>query len=290
MGKIGPTALSISAASHGADLPGAGPGSLCAKPPVETIIRTISLPGCSRRGIFGAPPESLGLDWEYLDASSTLLDGLDYDPALSRRHCKRSLHKAEIGCYSSHVQAWRMLLAHPHAVQMIVLEDDVAADWQMLAKIASYDWSALNVHYLKLSARAYPSARTLTRSHPQFHAARSPFFPHHLLQFTGLALGTQAYLITRQAAARFSAHCQVISRPIDREIDRAWATGIPVIGFVPFPAMELSLPSIIGYHGLERTDLSPLQMIGYYAARAVERARIILYRYFSVSPRIPKLL
>ncbi|MDE8346615.1 MAG: glycosyltransferase family 25 protein [Acidocella sp.] len=258
------------------------------KPSVTSFVRTISMAGDPRRATFVPPQAELGLDWAFMDASTDLLEGLRFDPDISRRHAKRLLTKSELGCYSSHVHAWRMLLAHPSASQMIVLEDDVMVDWPLLGKIAAYDWAGSNVHYLKLHARGYPPARHLTTRHPEFIYEHSPFYPHGLVHFTGLALGTQAYLITRKAAASFEAQARLVSRPIDRQMDRAWGTGIPVIGFVPFPAIEQSGPSTIGYAGMDKVTLTLPQRARYYIARATELLRIRLYHHFAASPRLSR--
>ena len=43
---------------------------------------------------------------------------------LSYKHTGRLLVKGEIGCFCSHLLAWRALLADEHLTQMIVIEDD----------------------------------------------------------------------------------------------------------------------------------------------------------------------
>ena len=61
----------------------------------------------------------------------------------------RPLTPGELGCYSSHYHAWLVLL-DSRAAQMIVLENDTVVDWTFLEKLATLDFSALGVSYLRL--------------------------------------------------------------------------------------------------------------------------------------------
>jgi glycosyl transferase family 25 len=216
----------------------------------------------------------LGLSWQFLDAATGLIDGVTYDPGLSLRHVKRQLVAGEIGCFCSHVQAWRELLGNPEIDQMIVLEDDVYADWTFLAEVSGFNWAQLGMNYMKFFPKYPAKFKVLKWSFP--------IQDRHLVQYTSLALGTGAYLITRWAAAQFERQFKTITRPIDLAMDRPWATGVPVTGIVPVAAVELALPSSILRR--EQPDRANLQVVRYYAGRVVEHTRAQVYA--AVGPKV----
>jgi glycosyl transferase family 25 len=241
---------------------------------MQTAVRVISLAHSARRDCFHRPAESLGLDWSFMDASTGLIDDVAYDPLLSYRHMSRQLATGEIGCYCSHVRLWRELLSS-QATQLIVMEDDVYADWDFVAAYAEVDWSKAGIDYLKFFIKR-PAAFRMVRWHYPMH-------DRHLVEYTSLALGTGAYLITRKAAERFERAARVISRPVDVQIDRAWATGIPVLSVFPYIAMELSLPSSL--LARERSDISAMRRLDYLAHRVIEVARVKAYPFLSRPPQ-----
>jgi glycosyl transferase family 25 len=246
---------------------------------MRTAVRVISLENSPRRSSFHRPHENLGLDWAFLDASRDLVDGIQFDPELSYRHARRRLVAGEIGVYVSHMRAWQQMLADPSISQMIVLEDDVYADWEFLAQASRISWPGLGVDYLKFFPKYPAKFRRVSWSYP--------FRDRHLVQYTSLALGCGAYLLSRRAAARFEASFRTISRPIDVEMDRPWATGVPVMGIIPVAAIELSIPSEIP--GREESDITPLQSCGYYAGRVIEHAKAGAYKLFGPATRLNRV-
>jgi glycosyl transferase family 25 len=242
---------------------------------MKTAFRIISLANSPRRQLFHRPPDNLQLDWSFIDASTSTAEGVSINEKLWEHHMNRSVVQGEIGCFSSHVRAWRELLADPLLDQIVVIEDDVFVDWVRLERIGKVDWHKLNVDYLKLYAQSAPTFRLLRRAYP--------VTGHHIVQYTKMALGTQAYLLTRSAAERFERLLNVMSRPIDNEMDRPWGTGVPVMGLSPSPVIELSLPSEIENRELDQRRRPLSHLIG----RTIERARGRAYRWFAPSVRIP---
>ena len=243
---------------------------------MTTAVRVISLKDSVRRPAFHRPSQDLGLDWGFMDASTGLIDGIQFDPKLSLKHQGRRLVPAEVGCYCSHVNAWRELLANPALSQMIVLEDDVYADWTFFAQISGVDWSDIGIDYLKLLVKYPAKFRTVKWCYP--------FKDRHIVQYTSLALGAGAYLITRKAAERFERLFRTISRPIDIEMDRPWATGIPVTGIIPVSAIELSLPTSIRNRDQSCADRP--QTLSYLAGRFIEHSRARSYPLFGPTVKI----
>lgn len=242
---------------------------------MKTAVRIISLENSPRRDTFQPPPDALGLDWSVMDASTDLIDGVAYDPRLSYRHMNRQLAQGEIGCYCSHVRLWRELLAASASEQLIIMEDDVYADWAFVAAFAEVDWSKAGVDYLKFFIKRPAKFRMVRWNYP--------IYDRHIVEYTTLALGGGAYLITRKAAERFERLSRVISRPVDVAMDRSWATGIPVMAVFPFIAMELSLPSSL--LAREQLNSSPLQRLNYLVRRVGEKARTKAYPLHTRTPR-----
>ena len=246
---------------------------------MRTLFRVISVQGSPRRGSFQLPPDELGLDCRFFDASTGLADGLGFDPKLNYRYLSRRLVPAEIGCFSSHVRTWRALLAEPSATQMIVLEDDVFVDWPFFAAVARIDWSARGAHYLKFYTK-YPARHRVVKW-------CFPFEDRHLVEYTSLALGTGAYLVTRWAAERFEQRVRAVTLPIDIAMDRPWATGVPVLGLVPSAAMELSVPSSM--RDRQKSDVTRLQRYDYLWRRVIERTRARAYPWLHRTVRLRDL-
>ena len=81
---------------------------------------------------------------------------------------------------------------------------------------------------------------------------------HHLIRCTGYALGTQAYLLTRNGAEKLLRSGQRVRYPIDAFLDRYWEHGVPNLALFPFPVFERCQPSSIGAarFAAERTPLA----------------------------------
>lgn len=243
---------------------------------MKTMFLVISMANGSRRATFHQPEPGLQLNWKFMDAATQLVDGIEFDAKLSYRHSKRRLSQPEIGCHCSHMLAWREFLASDCS-QLVVLEDDVHADWDYLAQAASIDWSRLGIDYLKFFLK-YPAKFDVL-------AWSYPIVDRHLVQYRTLALGTQTYLLTRRAAERFEQSFRVISRALDVEMDRAWATGIPVVGLTPPASVEMTRPSTMSGR-TDPSDISRHELLQYYAGRAVEKGRAMAYRLFGPSLRL----
>jgi len=242
----------------------------------RTAFRVISVKGSPRRDTFHRPSENADIDWDFLDASTGLAEGLNFDARLSCRHMRRRLAPAEVGCYGSHVRAWRELLGNSSLSQMVVLEDDVFADWPFLLKTSHIEWSKLGVNYLKFYVKYPARFRVVSWS--------SPIKDRHLVQYTTLALGTQAYLISPWAAERFERTFRNVSRPIDIQMDRPWSTGVPVMGMVPVAALELSVASSIPHR--EKSDMSRIDTLRYFAGRLAEHTRAKSYELFGPTAKL----
>ncbi len=170
-----------------------------------------------RRTAFHEAAASSNLPWSFWDAHRQLGAPLSYDAGRAAKDLGRSLTEAERGCYSSHYSLWRWLLESPFE-QMIVLEDDVVADWRLLEALTRIRFEGLGIEYLKLFGKVPASWRYI----------KSPFLGwyHHLIRFTGFPLGTQAYLMSRNAAAKMFVAGRSVEAPIDVYMDQSWRHGV----------------------------------------------------------------
>ena len=224
---------------------------------MKTVVRVVSLPDAHpRRERFRATAPG-HVDWSFFDAATTLSteDDIAYSKHGARIAQGRELTKGEIGCFVSHHRLWKMLLASD-ADRMLVLEDDVFVDWPALLPILDAAFPP-GMDYVRLYAKRLAPAREL-----------GWFLGKRLIQFLHYVHGTQAYLLTREGAARLTRAARSIQRPVDDFMDRAWHHGVPSFALYPFPVIELALSSSIG--GLERYQSPPLS--------AVDRMRRVHYR------------
>jgi glycosyl transferase family 25 len=232
----------------------------------ETLVLVISLPDAKeRRAGFAERARDTRLPWRFFDAHRELGAGLTYHPDEAVVAKGRPLMPGELGCYSSHYHAWLTLL-DSRAPQMIVLEDDTIVDWTFLETLATVDFSANGVSYLRLFARR-PCA---FRLHGKAIESQ-----HYLIEYTGYAHGTQGYVITRDGAERFVRHCRRVRRPVDVELDRAWDHGVPCLAVFPFPLTEIATGSTIGAERWARMEIPAALRAARFRMRMLERARQI---------------
>lgn len=190
-----------------------------------------------RRTRFSAAVPADTLDWEFFDAHRSLAPGLHYDEAEAVRRKGRPLKPGELGCYSSHYAIWQRLIESDDD-GYIVLEDDVVPDWQFLTALARQPLDERGISYLRLYYK-FP-ARYIVRERNFVRRSTS------IVELLDMAFGTQGYLITKPAAARFVDTFRNVVRPIDDQLDRHWDHGVPNLSVFPFPLFETMQESDIG--------------------------------------------
>ncbi len=204
---------------------------------MKTAIKVINLETSQdRRTSFEHSAADAICEWSFFNAYKALSLPLKYNPDDCVQSFGRELSRAEIGCYVSHFKCWQWLLQSEYD-QMIVLEDDVVVDWIALHAISGFDFSNSDLHLVKLFA-----------SHPvNADMVRYRFLSqhHHLVRSRGMALGTQAYVITRKAAATLVAKFDKIERPVDWVLARYWDHQIVNYVVLPHPVLEKMVPSTL---------------------------------------------
>jgi glycosyl transferase family 25 len=204
---------------------------------VPTAVRVISLANSGRREEFSQAAADASLPWEFFDAHTTPVYGLTYDEKRVTGTYGRKLHPGELGCYSSHFDLWRWFVQADYQ-QLIVLEDDVVVDWGFIRHIGEIEMTSRGIEYLRLFAKMPAPWRFIA----------SPYFDQyrHLIRFTGYALGTQAYVLSKTGAERLICHGSNIEAPVDVYMDRTWDHGLLNLAVYPFPVYERHRRSSIG--------------------------------------------
>ena len=182
--------------------------------------------------------------WVYHKAHTELSSDLDYNPRDALIAKGRALYPAELGVYSSHHSVWKRFL-NDGADQALILEDDVVIDWEFVEELTRINLTNMSLKYLKLFNKNITPYRLVSED----------FCRRTLIDCRGFPHGMQAYMVTRDGAAHFVDFCRQVRRPIDDELDRSWAHGIPNVAVFPFPAFERHGPSTIGTTRYERHSL-----------------------------------
>lgn len=203
-----------------------------------TKVVVLSLASASeRRRRFAERAADAGIDWQFFDAHTGPSPDLAYDEAAAALHHGRPLLPGELGCYSSHVAIWKAFLATGDE-QIIVLEDDVIVDWAGLRIVADGDFAGKDYDFVRLYAMKPSRFRMVERNYLR-HSL-------YLVQYYERVYGTQGYIITRRAAARFVERFARVVRPIDDQMDRYYENGVKSFGLFPFLLVEESRESEIG--------------------------------------------
>ncbi len=191
----------------------------------------------TRRAAFAARATNTSLVWRFFDACTGPAPGMTLDEPAIRANKGRLLSKGEIGCYASHFSIWLDMVVRG-VPQAIILEDDTVVDWEYLEPLARTDLHATGIDYLRLYAKRPTWQRVV----------RQDFLQHSrtVVELVGPAYGTQGYAITLEGARRLVEHCRIVRRPVDDEMDRSWAHGLPNLALFPAPILEAAVVSDIG--------------------------------------------
>jgi glycosyl transferase family 25 len=204
----------------------------------ETAIRVISLEESrDRRSEFSQQVFPTDLDWSFFSAHKGIVCPLGYNDRDAIRSCGRALFPGEIGAYVSHFKCWEWLTNSEYN-QIIILEDDVIADWRAIAQLSQINLSAYRIHLLRFFT-THP-----IRSKIVMYRFLSPHC--HLVRTTGWYLGNQGYMLTKAGARRLMEKYQHITAPLDWVLMRYWEHRLGNYSLFPFPVIEQHVSSTIG--------------------------------------------
>lgn len=168
-----------------------------------------------------------------------------YDAARNARDGRHPLVPAEIGCYLSHIDAWRRI-ADGEAAGGFVFEDDLAATpdlarvMQALSEDRTGDWDMVKLFTLDPGV-ALAGARELTAGVRIGIPYRVPTC------LTG-------YGLTREAARHLAGRALPFFRPVDEDQKFVWETGLRVALVLPAPVTLGDQQTVTGTIGRARRE------------------------------------
>lgn len=237
------------------------------------MVRIISLArDTERRMVMQAEASGTSLNWDFLDAHTSLSDSLQHDRRLPAVRRGRLLAPAELGCYSSHYAAWESFVAS-QARQLIVLEDDTWVDWRFLEALANEDLSAAGIQYLRLCALNLPPLKLKGR-----------LLGRYVVHYAGYPQGTQGYLLTRQGAQHMLTHCRSVAGPIDMVMDQSWWGAPPSLGLFPCPVVEKTGTSRIGSERFSAALALPREL--FWSRQLVRLQEYVRLRAYRIGQRL----
>jgi len=151
-----------------------------------------------------------------------------YRPGLHRPHYPFSLRRTEIACFLSHRRAWQMILDRGLDAALIV-EDDVEPMPEFQGLLQHALTSAGRGDFLRFPKKARERGPTMAEDGP----ARI-FVPR------SVALGMQAQLVGRDAAAELLAFTREFDRPVDTIIQMRWLHGVRILSSSPVAVREVA--------------------------------------------------
>lgn len=154
-------------------------------------------------------------------------DAIDrlYDPVQNKHKAKHDLVPAEIGCYASHLEAWRQI-AQSEQQGGFIFEDDFAAHESLAVILKSLmadneSWDIVKLFAFEKSMRIVCQT-PLTQTHQLIVPYKVPSC-------------TVGYAIRRQAAQHLSDISIPFFRPIDEDHKFFWEKGLDVRLVTPPP-------------------------------------------------------
>lgn len=175
--------------------------------------------------------DTLGLPWTRLPAvdarALTPAQSASLDEAAYRRKHGMTPSPGELGCYLSHVEVMRALLASQHEFAL-VLEDDVLLQAGLPAVLAGLLAHRERWDVAKLSA--------VHSGTPVRYLEVAP--GHWLAVMLSRCTGSSAYLLNRRAAEAYVTALLPMSLPYDHVFDQGWRFGLKFRLVTPTPCVH----------------------------------------------------
>ncbi len=150
-----------------------------------------------------------------------------YDEAKYHRLHGRTTKPGEIGCYFSHVKAWRAFLETGDDYGLIC-EDDLVLGPDLEKVLAPALAHARHWNILRLSALGIGNPRPVIPLDEKYS----------LCVNFGRLKGTGAYVIDRAAAEALVAGMLPMWLPFDHALDREWVHGLKALSVFPWPCSQ----------------------------------------------------
>ena len=187
-----------------------------------------------------------------------------YTPRLLRPYYPFNLRSAEVACFQSHRKCWQEILDQGLEAALIV-EDDVDIideEFMSAVKLAMKEIKMGDLIRLPVKPREKPRNSSVKRDNI------SIFEP------TLVGLGTQAQIVTYDAARRLLESTKRFDRPIDVYLQLRWKHGVRILTLWPNGVREHSSSLGGSLIGKEKNDGNKLRR---ELLRPLYRAKINLY-------------
>jgi len=147
-----------------------------------------------------------------------------YDSARNARDGKHALVAPEIGCYLSHIAAWRVI-AEATAPGGFIFEDDFAADDTLADKLC----------HLSQPQETWDMVKLFSYDPDPTAIAQAPLGPYRVVIPERVPTCLIGYGLTKPAAQKLVARATPFFRPVDEDQKFIWETGLRVAVIVPPP-------------------------------------------------------
>ena len=187
-----------------------------------------------------------------------------YDSKENGRRARHPLIRSEIGCYLSHIAAWRRI-AEGAAGGGFVFEDDfrAAEDLGEIMTLLSED------------RRGWDMVKLFTLDpRPRCVARRALGSGHEIVVPFRVPSCTLGYGLTREAALRLVDRAVPFFRPVDEDHKFFWETGLQVALVLPAPLTVGDQRAVTGTIGTERRIVGRAKGV----SRLVQAKRGLLYQ------------
>jgi glycosyl transferase family 25 len=191
------------------------------------------------------------------------------------------LSDGEIGCFASHLAAYRVIAARG-IQRACVMEDDAAFDESVIAWLDRSLALPGDCHILKLEGIIRPKSWVLPI---RKYAQRMIVFSEQV------SFGTGAYIITLEGARRALLRLSKMGSVLDDALFRYWETGLHIYEVHPFPIRQEEFAKSYIYEGRriaseERNKKTPARWLRKRLRKGIAVARILLFQLRHFGPRM----
>jgi glycosyl transferase family 25 len=172
---------------------------------------------------------------------------IEYSAALNKKYFRADLSLGEIGCYISHKNVWRKMVAE-NIEFAVILEDDMIIEKNFI-KLFSLTETLKKYDLIKLADNRNHQPKKITKLEQ----------PFELINFTKIPNCATGYTINLAGAKKLLSREQFY-RPVDIDMQFCQELGLSVYGLRPYPINEnKSFTSDItslngGFHGNKSTS------------------------------------
>ena len=156
-----------------------------------------------------------------------------YSESLNRAQYHKPLRPGEIGCYASHIAAWRRLVRSGDAA-MAVFEDDVEIDADLPRVLDA----------IARLREPWDVVKLIGRDTEKVRARRPLLGRRELIAYRRVPSLTGAYVVTAAGARKLLAHRLPFGRPVDVDMRHWWECDLDVLGVWPYPARPAPLSEV----------------------------------------------